>query len=163
MRAGDTLAVWRIDRLGRSLKHLIETITTLANRGIGFKSITENIDTTTSGGKLIFHIFGALAEFATVHAVDGIDGHPRQLVPGDEWNGMAVRLRQCGQLSKPLFTGELCPAPPGRGRHAAGTRGAAGRQARRAVRGRGGRPAGVGVAASGPRRTRPRQTLRRPR
>src|SRR5207253_4553902 len=63
VRAGDTLVVWRLDRLGRSLKHLIETITTLNNRKIGFQSITENIDTTTSGGKLIFHMFGALAEF----------------------------------------------------------------------------------------------------
>src|SRR4051794_37199660 len=63
LRAGDTLTVWRLDRLGRSLPHLIETITSLENQGIGFKSLTENIDTTTSGGKLIFHIFGALAEF----------------------------------------------------------------------------------------------------
>ena len=63
VREGDTLVVWRLDRLGRSLKHLIETITDLNNRTIGFKSITESIDTTTSGGKLIFHIFGALAEF----------------------------------------------------------------------------------------------------
>src|SRR2546421_11992362 len=63
VREGDTLVVWRLDRLGRSLKHLIETIIRLNNRKIGFKSITENIDTTTSGGKLIFHIFGALAEF----------------------------------------------------------------------------------------------------
>jgi DNA invertase Pin-like site-specific DNA recombinase len=98
VREGDTLVVWRLDRLGRSLKHLIETITELIefrisngyksfsrkpifealssmcpisiiyaklnnNRKIGFKSIQENIDTTTSGGKLIFHIFGALAEF----------------------------------------------------------------------------------------------------
>jgi DNA invertase Pin-like site-specific DNA recombinase len=63
LREGDTLVVWRLDRLGRSLKHLIETITGLNNRHIGFKSITESIDTTTSGGKLIFHIFGALAEF----------------------------------------------------------------------------------------------------
>src|SRR2546426_10844073 len=63
VREGDTLVVWRLDRLGRSLKHLIETITTLNNRTIGFKSIQENIDTTTSGGKLVFHIFGALAEF----------------------------------------------------------------------------------------------------
>jgi DNA invertase Pin-like site-specific DNA recombinase len=55
--------VWRLDRLGRSLKHLIETITELNNRKIGFKSIQENIDTTTSGGKVVFHIFGALAEF----------------------------------------------------------------------------------------------------
>jgi DNA invertase Pin-like site-specific DNA recombinase len=63
VREGDTLVVWRLDRLGRSLKHLIETITELNNRKIGFKSIQESIDTTTSGGKLIFHIFGALAEF----------------------------------------------------------------------------------------------------
>src|SRR5204863_7764914 len=63
VREGDSLIVWKLDRLGRSLKHLIETITTLNNRKIGFKSLTENIDTTTSSGKLIFHIFGALAEF----------------------------------------------------------------------------------------------------
>jgi len=62
-RAHDTLVVWRLDRLGRSLPHLIETIQGLENRHIGFKSITESIDTTTPGGKLIFHIFGALAEF----------------------------------------------------------------------------------------------------
>lgn len=63
VRPGDTLVVWRLDRLGRSLKNLIEVVTTLEGRGIGFKSLTESIDTTTSGGKLIFHVFGALAEF----------------------------------------------------------------------------------------------------
>jgi DNA invertase Pin-like site-specific DNA recombinase len=63
VRKGDTLVVWRLDRLGRSLPHLITTMTSLEERGSGFKSLTENIDTTTSGGKLIFHIFGALAEF----------------------------------------------------------------------------------------------------
>jgi DNA invertase Pin-like site-specific DNA recombinase len=63
VRSGDTLVVWRLDRLGRSLPHLISTMTSLEEQGIGFKSLTENIDTTTSGGKLIFHIFGALAEF----------------------------------------------------------------------------------------------------
>jgi DNA invertase Pin-like site-specific DNA recombinase len=63
LRRGDTLVVWRLDRLGRSLRHLIDTITELNARGVGFKSLTENIDTTTSGGKLVFHIFGALAEF----------------------------------------------------------------------------------------------------
>src|SRR5689334_15441969 len=63
VRPGDTLVVWKLDRLGRSLKDLITRITDLHTRGIGFKSLTENIDTTTSGGKLIFHIFGALAEF----------------------------------------------------------------------------------------------------
>ncbi|MBN2015913.1 recombinase family protein [Candidatus Dojkabacteria bacterium] len=63
LREGDTIVVWRLDRLGRSLKHLIELITELEQRKIGFKSISEAIDTTTSGGKLVFHIFGALAEF----------------------------------------------------------------------------------------------------
>jgi DNA invertase Pin-like site-specific DNA recombinase len=63
VREGDTLVVWRLDRLGRSLNHLIETVADLDGRKIGFKSLTESIDTTTSGGKLVFHIFGALAEF----------------------------------------------------------------------------------------------------
>src|SRR5919199_3095295 len=63
LRPGDTLVVWRLDRLGRSLRHLIDTVTALAERGVGFRSLTESIDTTTSGGKLVFHIFGALAEF----------------------------------------------------------------------------------------------------
>src|SRR5262245_37661967 len=63
VRPGDTLVVWRLDRLGRSLKHLIETVAELRERGIGFKSLQESIDTTTPGGKLIFHVFGALAEF----------------------------------------------------------------------------------------------------
>ncbi len=55
--------VWKLDRLGRSLKHLIETVTDLSDRGVDFQSLQEAIDTTTSGGKLIFHVFGALAEF----------------------------------------------------------------------------------------------------
>ena len=63
VREGDSLVVWKLDRLGRSLKHLIETITDLNTRKIGFKSLTENIDTATATGKLVFHIFGALAEF----------------------------------------------------------------------------------------------------
>ena len=63
LRPGDTLVVWRLDRLGRSLRHLIDTVTALSQRGIGFKSLTEQIDTTTPSGKLVFHVFGALAEF----------------------------------------------------------------------------------------------------
>src|ERR1700677_5164555 len=60
---GDVLAVWRLDRLGRSLRHLIDLMAELEDQGIGFQSVTESIDTTTPGGKLVFHIFGALAEF----------------------------------------------------------------------------------------------------
>ena len=63
LRSGDTLVVWRLDRLGRSLKHLIDIVNQLREKEIGFRSLQESIDTTTSGGKLIFHMFGALAEF----------------------------------------------------------------------------------------------------
>jgi DNA invertase Pin-like site-specific DNA recombinase len=62
-RKGDTLVVWKLDRLARSLKQLIETVEDLEERKIGFRSLTESIDTTTSGGRLVFHIFAALAEF----------------------------------------------------------------------------------------------------
>ncbi len=62
LREGDTLVVWKLDRLGRSVKHLIELVTKLKERHVEFQSLQEHIDT-TSGGKLIFHVFGALAEF----------------------------------------------------------------------------------------------------
>lgn len=62
-RTDDTLVVWKLDRLGRSLPHLVETVRDLVARNVGFRSLQENIDTTTSGGKLIFHIFASLAEF----------------------------------------------------------------------------------------------------
>ena len=61
LRDGDTLVVWRLDRLGRSLRHLIDTVAALAERGVGFRSVTESIDTTTTGRRLVFHVFGALA------------------------------------------------------------------------------------------------------
>jgi len=63
LREGDTLVVWKLDRLGRSLQHLIQVVNGLGEKGIYFKSIQESLDTSSSGGKLIFHIFGALAEF----------------------------------------------------------------------------------------------------
>lgn len=63
LRVGDTLVVWRLDRLGRSLTHLIETVEDLQSRGVSFKSLTETIDTSSPGGMLIFQIFGALAQF----------------------------------------------------------------------------------------------------
>jgi len=63
LRDGDTLVVWKMDRLARSLRQLIETVELLEERGIGFVSLTEKIDTTSPGGKLVFHLFGALAEF----------------------------------------------------------------------------------------------------
>ncbi|MBK7366098.1 MAG: recombinase family protein, partial [Nitrosomonas sp.] len=62
-RKGDTLVVWRLDRLGRSLTDLVEIVQSLEGRGVGFQSLTESIDTTNAGGKLVFHVFAALAEF----------------------------------------------------------------------------------------------------
>ena len=63
LRPGDVLCVWRLDRLGRSLKHLVQTVGDLESQGIGFKSLRESIDTTTPTGRLVFHIFASLAEF----------------------------------------------------------------------------------------------------
>jgi DNA invertase Pin-like site-specific DNA recombinase len=63
LRPGDTLVVWKLDRLGRSLRHLVEIVTGLAEREVGFRSLQEQVDTTTPGGKLVFHVFAALAEF----------------------------------------------------------------------------------------------------
>jgi len=97
VREGDVLVVWKLDRLGRSLQQLIETVTGLAARGIEFRSLTEQIDTTTPGGKLIFHIFGSLAEFerdlirerskagvAAARARGRIGGRPRAEALNDE-------------------------------------------------------------------------------
>ncbi len=94
VRAGDTLVVWRLDRLGRSLKQLIERVTRLDERKVGFRSLTEAIDTTTTGGKLVFHIFGALAQFerevirsrtiaglAAARARGRLGGRPRLMSP----------------------------------------------------------------------------------
>jgi hypothetical protein len=76
----DTLVVWRLDRLGRSLKHLIDVIGELERRQLGFRSLTEGIDTTTSSGRLVFHIFGAIAEFER-HAARGMSlVMPRRLL-----------------------------------------------------------------------------------
>lgn len=63
MRPGDTLVVWKLDRLARSMRQLIDTVELLQSKGMGFRSLTETIDTTTASGMLVFHVFGVLAEF----------------------------------------------------------------------------------------------------
>ena len=94
LRPGDTLVVWKLDRLGRSLRHLLDTVGALAGRGVGFTSLREHLDTTTPGGKLVFHLFGALAEFerdlirertsaglAAARARGRVGGRPPRMTP----------------------------------------------------------------------------------
>lgn len=90
LRASDTLEVWKLDRLGRSMSHLIETVGELAVRDIGFHSVTESIDTTTPGGMLVFNIFGSLAQLASPQGLCA-----RQRFGGHNENkGYATRLRR---------------------------------------------------------------------
>jgi DNA invertase Pin-like site-specific DNA recombinase len=115
LRKGDTLVVWRLDRLGRSLSHLIETVRHLQEQGIGFRSLQEQIDTTTSGGKLVFHVFGALAEFerdlirerthaglAAARARGRLFGRPKVLSPQQ-----VKQLRSLAQDGRNTVT-EIC-------------------------------------------------------
>ena len=118
LRPGDTLVVWKLDRAGRSLTHLIELLKGLKERGIEFISLTEQIDTTTPGGKLIFHLMGALAEFerdlirertnaglAAARARGRVGGRPRKL----KTNGkVALARRMFAEQSHSIP--EICAA-----------------------------------------------------
>jgi len=103
MRAGDTLVVWKLDRLARSLKQLIVTVEDLEARKIGFRSLTESLDTTTSSGRLVFHLFASLAEFErsiirerTISGLNAarargcLGGRPRSLGESDLAAGRAL-------------------------------------------------------------------------
>jgi len=119
VRSGDTVVVWKLDRLGRSLKDLIETLNLLKDRGVDFLSVTEKIDTTTPGGKLIFHLMGALAEFerdlirertnaglAAARARGRVGGRPRRLATNGKI-ALARRLFADADHSIP----EICSTP----------------------------------------------------
>ncbi len=118
LREGDQLVVWRLDRLGRSpLPHLLEVLAHLDGRGVGFRSLTEALDTSTSGGRLVFSVFGAIAQFereltertraglAAAKAQGRVGGRPRtmteanvafardQRTQGASWNDIAASLR----------------------------------------------------------------------
>ena len=115
IRPDDVLVVWRLDRLGRTLKKLILMIEDLANRDIAFMSLRESIDTTTSGGRLIFHVFGALAEFereiisertkaglAAAKSRGRCGGRPRLM------DQEKVRLARMLHNDKSITVGEIC-------------------------------------------------------
>lgn len=133
MRKGDTLVVWKLDRLARSLKQLIETVERLDEAGVGFKSITESIDTTTPGGRLIFHIFGALAEFersmirertmaglAAARSKGRIGGRPKALSDGDL--AMASTLLANDRITVKQIANRLGVSPATLYRHIPGGR-----------------------------------------
>lgn len=114
-RAGDTLVVWRLDRLGRSLKDLIRLAEQLEGQGVGLRSLHEAIDTASPGGRLVFHLFGALAEFernlirertmaglSAARARGRLGGRPKALDP--ERRKLAVRLYRERQHT----VGEIC-------------------------------------------------------
>ncbi|GIG30128.1 recombinase family protein [Cellulomonas marina] len=117
---GDTLVVWRLDRLGRSLRHLIDVVVDLEARGVGFRSLTESIDTTTPGGRLTFHLFGALAEFErqlirdrTVAGLEAarargrVGGRPTRMPPGriEEARRMRAEGRTITEIASVLGVG----------------------------------------------------------
>src|SRR5262249_27512818 len=115
LREGDTFVVWKLDRLGRSLTHLVSTVADLQARGVGFRSLCENIDTTSGAGKLVFHIFAALAEFerdiirerthaglAAARARGRLGGRPKALRPHQ-----AARVRALYN-ARELSVPELC-------------------------------------------------------
>ena len=89
LQPGDVLTVWRLDRLGRSMQHLVSTVNDLAGRGAGFQSITEAMDTTTAGGELLFHVMGALAQFE------------RRLIAERSRAGIAAARRRGKHLGRP--------------------------------------------------------------
>jgi len=114
-REGDTFVVWKLDRLGRSLKHLIETVEDLKNRGIGFKSIQEAIDTSTPTGKLYFHVFCALAEFERdlirERTLAGLEAARSRGRKGGRRRVISERKIQAGvelALDKNRTVGEIC-------------------------------------------------------
>jgi DNA invertase Pin-like site-specific DNA recombinase len=115
LRRGDTLVVWQLDRLGRSLRHLLELVSDLEARGIGFRSLKESIDTTTPGGRLVFHVFGALSEFErellrertmaglSAAADRGRKGGRPRLMDGEK-----IRLARTLHQNKSITVSEIC-------------------------------------------------------
>lgn len=112
---GDTLVVWRLDRLGRGLRHLIELVERLDGEAIGLRSLTEQLDTSSPGGRLVFHVFAAIAEFerdvirertrlglAAARARGRLGGRPRALSPEKIAQAQAMRAQK---MTMPAIAG----------------------------------------------------------
>jgi DNA invertase Pin-like site-specific DNA recombinase len=108
LQSGDTLATWKLDRLGRSLSHLIRIISSLERSGVAFRSLSEAIDTSTASGRLLFHVMGALAEFerslasertraglAAARARGALIGRPSKLTSWQIERALALLARKC--------------------------------------------------------------------
>lgn len=118
LRSGDTLLVWKLDRLGRDLRHLVNTVHELTDRGIGLKVLTGEgaaIDTTTASGKLIFNVFAALAEFEraliserTIAGLDAARARGRNGGRPFKMTAAKVRLAMAAMGQKETKVGELC-------------------------------------------------------
>ena len=107
LRPGDTLVVWKLDRIARSLRHLLDTVTGMAEHEVGFCSLQEQVDTTTPGGKLVFHVFAALAEFE------------RDLVRERTSAGLAA-ARARGRFEHPAMSGLVIMFPQPNGSEGGG-------------------------------------------
>lgn len=107
LRRGDTLVVWKLDRLGRSMQHLIEAVKQLEKMGVAFKSLMESIDTTTINGKLVFHIFGALAEFErgliSERTRAGLEAARARGRKGGRKKGLSQKARLIAVTAKALY------------------------------------------------------------
>lgn len=112
LKRGDTLVVWRLDRLGRSIRHLIEIIGRLQKRGVEFRSITENIDTTSAGGRMIFHVIAAMAEFERALISERtIAGMAAARERGQHFGRKpSLTVAQCQEASKSLYRDGEKPA-----------------------------------------------------
>ena len=123
-RKGDMVVVWKLDRLGRSLPHLIDTVHDLEERKVGFRSLTDNIDTTTASGRMFFHMMGALAQFerdlirertnAGLKAArerGNIGGRPRKLTDADLKFARSLMRDKSEQWTRPAVAARLGVSP----------------------------------------------------
>ena len=121
LRPGDVLVIWKLDRLGRSLRHLVELASALLEKGVGLKSLNDPIDTTTSSGRLTFNLFASLAEFerdlirertqaglTAARARGRLGGRPKGLAPQAETTARPIHSRSYPLIQSPTLPTKAC-------------------------------------------------------